>query len=78
VKKFPFTTSQFQLRPLSPPSPPSLPLGDFHSPPTKSRESEGLKAPRRGDQGSTQDSKDSSLLPSLPKVFKGTFPDLLP
>jgi hypothetical protein len=44
----------------------------------KSSESERLKAPRCGEQGSTQDSKDSSLLPSLPKVFKGIFPDLLP
>jgi hypothetical protein len=50
-------------------------LGDFHSPPTKSRESEGLKASRHGDHGSTQDSKDSSLLSSLPKVYsKELFP----
>jgi hypothetical protein len=55
---------------LFPPSPHSLPLGDFHSPRTKSHESEGLKAPRCGDQGSTQDSKDSSLLPSLPRMVR--------
>jgi hypothetical protein len=47
--------------PLSLPSPPSIPLGDFHFQPTKSRESKDLKAPKRGDQGSTQVSKDSSF-----------------
>jgi hypothetical protein len=44
-------------------------LGDFLFPPAKSSESEGLKAPRCGDQGSTQDSKDPSLLSSLPKEY---------
>jgi hypothetical protein len=54
-------------------------LGDFHIQPHKSRESEDLKAPRRGDQGSTQVSKDSSLLSSLPKVHsKESFPIYLP
>jgi hypothetical protein len=77
-EKVSFLHFSVSTAPLSPPSPPSLSLGDFHSPPPKSRESEGLKAPRHGDQGSTQVSKDSSTLPSLPKVFKGTFPDLLP
>jgi hypothetical protein len=48
-------------------------LGDFHFQPTKSRESERLKAPRRGDQGSTQDSKDSSLLPSSPRYIQRSF-----
>jgi hypothetical protein len=54
-------------------------LGAFHFQPAKSSESEGVKAPRRGDQGSTQDSKDSSLLPSLPKVYsKESFPIYFP
>jgi hypothetical protein len=59
--------------PPSLPSPPSIPLGDFHFQPTKSRESKDLRAPRHGDQGSTQVSKDSSLLPSLPKVYSKEF-----
>jgi hypothetical protein len=49
------------------------PLCDFLFQPAKSSESEGVKAPRRGDQGSTQVSKDSSLLPSLPKVYSKEF-----
>jgi hypothetical protein len=53
------------------PSPPSLPhlaLGDFHFPPSKSSESERLRAPRCGDRRSTKDSKDWSLSLCLPKV----------
>jgi hypothetical protein len=54
-------------------------LGDFHLPPSKSSESEGLKAPRCGDQRSTQGSKDWSLFPSLPKVYlKELFPIYFP
>jgi hypothetical protein len=49
------------------PSLKSLAISTF--PPAKSSESEGLKAPRCEDQGSTRDSKDSSPLPSLPKVY---------
>jgi hypothetical protein len=49
------------------------PLGDFLFQPTKSRESKDLKAPRSGDQESTQVSKDLSLLPSLPKVYSKEF-----
>jgi hypothetical protein len=81
-EKAPFILLQFNRAPLSPrrlPSSPSMPLGDFLFPPAKSSVIEGLKAPRCGNQGSTQDSKDSSLLPSLPKVCsKELFPDLLP
>jgi hypothetical protein len=54
-------------------------LGDFPIQTPKSRESEDLKTPRRGDQGSTQVSKDPSPLPYLPKVFsKETFPIYFP
>jgi hypothetical protein len=54
-------------------------LGDFLIQLPRSRESEDLKTPRRGDQGSTQVSKDPSLLPSLPKVFsKESFPIYFP
>jgi hypothetical protein len=73
VKKTYFTPTQFLTAPPSLPSPLSILLGDFHFQPTKSCESEDLKAPRRGDQGSTQVSKDSSPLPSLPKVFSKEF-----
>jgi hypothetical protein len=69
-EKFSFLHFSVLTAPLPPRSPPSLSLGDFHSPPPKSRESKGLKAPRRGDQGSTQVSKDSSPLPSLPKMAR--------
>jgi hypothetical protein len=41
-------------------------LGDFHIQPPKSRESEDLKTPTRGDQESTQISKDSSLVSGKP------------
>jgi hypothetical protein len=74
-----FTPTQPLTAPLSLPSPPLILLGDFHFQPHKSRESEDLKAPRRGDQGSTQVSKNPSLLPSLPKVFsKESFPIYFP
>jgi hypothetical protein len=82
----PLTAVKNSLSPLSQfhraPSPPRRlllsPWAISTFPPAKSSESEGVKAPRCGDHGSTQDSKDSSLLPSLSKVFKGAFPDLLP
>jgi hypothetical protein len=74
-----FTPTQPLTAPLSLPSPPLIPLGDFHIQPPKSRESEDLKASRRGDQGFTQVSKDSSPLSSLPKVFsKESFPIYFP
>jgi hypothetical protein len=73
VKKASFTPTQFLTAPPSLLSPLFILLGDFHFQPTKSRESEDLKGPRRGDQGSTQVSKDSSPLPSLPKVFSKKF-----
>jgi hypothetical protein len=71
-------TVPYLFPPVASLSPTSNSLAISTFPPAKSSECEGLKAPRRGDQGSTQVSKDSSLLPSLPKVFKGVPPDLLP
>jgi hypothetical protein len=68
-----FTSTQFFNRAPSLPSPLPIPLGDFQFQPHKSRESEVLKTPTRGDQGSTQVSKDSSLLSSLPKVHSKEF-----
>jgi hypothetical protein len=66
-------------RPLLSPVALFLSLCDFLFQPTKSCESKGVKAPRRGDQGSTQVSKDSSPLPSLPKVYsKESFPIYFP
>jgi hypothetical protein len=59
--------------PLLSPVAPFLSLGDFLFQSVKSSESEGVKAPRRGDQGSTQVSKDSSFLPSLSKVYSKEF-----
>jgi hypothetical protein len=61
------------LSPVASLSPSPKALGDFRPPPAKSSESEWLKAPRCEDQGSTRDSKDSSLLPSLPKVYSKEF-----
>jgi hypothetical protein len=60
-------------RPLLSPVAPFLSLCDFLFQPAKSSESEGVKAPRCGDQGSTQVSKDSSPHPSLLKVYSKEF-----
>jgi hypothetical protein len=65
-----FTVPTSSVSSLSP-TPKSLAISTF--PPAKLSESEGLKAPRRGDQGSTQDSKDSSLLPSPPRYSNDFF-----
>jgi hypothetical protein len=68
-----FTSTQFLTAPPSPVASFSLSWVISTSNPPKSRESEDLKAPRRGDQGSTHASKDSSLFPSLPKVHSKEF-----
>jgi hypothetical protein len=72
-KNFFFHLYSVSPRPLLSPIAPFLSLCDLLFQPAKLSESEGVKAPRREDQGSTQVSRDPSPLPSLPKVHSKEF-----